>query len=86
MENIEKTENFVYLMKILEKMLTTIEGVYENGRVIFNEIPPVKKKSKIFITFLEDAEVVTKLKKRRFGTLKGTIPVPDDFNEPLDEL
>lgn len=86
MENIEKTENVVYLMKILEKMLTTIEGVYENGRVIFNEMPPVKKKSKIFITFLEDTEVATNLKKRPFGTLKGTITVPDDFNEPLDDL
>jgi Protein of unknown function (DUF2281) len=67
-------------------MLTTIEGVYENGRVVFNEIPPFKKKAKVFITFLEDSEATTKLKKRPFGTLKGTITVPDDFNEPLDDL
>ena len=67
-------------------MLTTIEGVYENGQVIFNELPPAKKKSKIFITFVEDMEVEIKLKKRPFGTLKGTISVPDDFDEPLDDL
>ena len=67
-------------------MLTTIEGIYENGQVIFNETPPVHKKSKIFITFLEETESLSKLKKRPFGTLRGTIHVPEDFNEPLEDL
>ncbi len=67
-------------------MLTTIEGIYENGQVIFNELPPVKNKSKVLITFVEEIEASTKVKKRLFGTLKGTLHVPDDFNEPLDDL
>jgi hypothetical protein len=36
------------------KMLTTIEGVYENGHVIFNENPPTITKSKVLVTFIGD--------------------------------
>ncbi|MEA5258036.1 DUF2281 domain-containing protein [Arcicella aquatica] len=67
-------------------MLTTIEGTYENGQVVFNEIPPAVNKSKVLITFVEEIQIPTKAKKRLFGTLKGTINVPADFNEPLDDF
>jgi hypothetical protein len=65
-------------------MLATVEGIYENGCIVFVETPPLKTKSRVIITFLEDIEI--KPKKRIFGTLKGTITVPDDFNEPLDDF
>jgi len=32
-------------------MLTTIMGIYDNGKIILDEIPPVKNKSKIVVTF-----------------------------------
>ena len=67
-------------------MLKTIEGIYENGKVIFKENPPIQKKSKVFITFFEETSEKTPLKKRLFGTLKGTIKLSDDFNEPLEDL
>ena len=81
-----KNQEFTIFEKITEKMLTTIEGIYENGRVIFDEIPPIKNRTKIFVTFLENETNPVKLKKRPFGTLKGTITVPDNFNEPLEDL
>jgi hypothetical protein len=81
-----KNQEFAIFEKNKRKMLTTIEGIYENGRVIFDEIPPIKNRTKIFVTFLENETNHLKLKKRPFGTLKGTITVPNDFNEPLEDL
>jgi len=81
-----KNQEFTIFEKNKRKMLTTIEGIYENGRVIFDEIPPIKNRTKIFVTFLENETNPVKLKKRPFGTLKGTITVPGDFNEPLEDL
>lgn len=65
-------------------MLTTIEATYEDGRIIWEEQPPAQKKGKVLITFLEDKR--EEPKRRQAGSLKGKIQVPDDFNEPLDDL
>lgn len=81
-----KNQEFTIFEKNTRKMLTTIEGIYENGMVIFDEIPPIKKRTKIFVTFLENETNPVKLKKRPFSTLKGTITVSGDFNEPLEDL
>ena len=62
-------------------MLTSVEGIFEDGRIILNEIPPVKNKTKVVVTFLSES-----FPKRRLGSLKGKIGIPDDFNEPLDDL
>lgn len=34
----------------------------------------------------EPEEEIARKKERPFGLLKGTIRVPEDFNEPLDDL
>lgn len=71
-------------------MLTTVEAIYEDGKIIWEEIPPTTKRSKVIVTFLEESEQQipqNQEKKRRVGgSLKGKIHVPDDFNEPLDDL
>ena len=68
-------------------MLTAIEGTYENGQITLDELPPVEKKTKVVVTFLGGKETRdVPLKKRQAGSLKGKIHVPDDFNEPLDDL
>jgi len=67
-------------------MITTIEGIYENGHVIFKETPPLKKKAKILITFVEETDPAVPLQKRPLGTMKGTIKMSDDFNDPIDDL
>lgn len=65
-------------------MLTTIKGIYCNGQIVLDEMPPTKNKSKVVVTFLE--EIKPSFQKRRLGSLKGKIGIPDNFNEPLDDL
>ncbi|MDR6809557.1 hypothetical protein J2Y45_006586 [Dyadobacter sp. BE34] len=67
-------------------MLTTIEGVYENGKVILKESPPVKKNSKVLVTFMGDDNSTFTGQKRKLGSMTGTIKTADDFNESLDDL
>ena len=69
-------------------MYTAIKGIYENGKIILTEEPPVKSKAEVMITFLtspDDGEKTTK-QKVVIGLLEGKIKLPDDFNEPLDDL
>ena len=65
-------------------MLTTIEATYENGHIIWQEQPPVQTKQKVLVTFLEEPQELPK--RRKAGSLKGKIQVPDYFNAPLDDL
>lgn len=68
-------------------MLTTVEGIYENGQIIWSEPPPVHKKTKVMVTFLEEiGPLPSTLKPRVGGTMKGEIWMSEDFNEPLDDL
>ncbi len=66
-------------------MYTSINGIYENGQLILLEEPPTNKNSKVIITFISEDET-TKLTKRRLGGLEGKISIPDDFNDPLEDL
>ncbi|MPR33697.1 DUF2281 domain-containing protein [Salmonirosea aquatica] len=65
-------------------MYTSISGVYENGKLTLLEAPPTQKKAKVIITFIEDEDNITS--QRKLGGLEGKITLPDDFNEPLDDL
>lgn len=65
-------------------MLTTIRGYYENGRVVLTEAPPVTEKTEVVVVFPSDSE--SKPRKRILGLLEGKATLPDDFDEPLDEL
>jgi hypothetical protein len=67
-------------------MLTTIEGIYENGKVILKESPPMKRNSKVLVTFMSDDNNTPASQKRKLGTMTGTIKMADDFNESLDDL
>ncbi|GAB2596803.1 DUF2281 domain-containing protein [Spirosoma areae] len=71
-------------------MYTSISGLFENGQLTLLERAPTSKKSKVVITFLEEIDAVdpapSKPVKRRLGGLEGKITIPDDFNEPLDDL
>ena len=76
-------------------MLTAIKGIYNNGKIILTEEPPVTTKSDVIVTFLTDEAkkqkglnqpAKSKKKQRKLGGLKGKVNIPDDFNEPLDDL
>lgn len=68
-------------------MLTTVEAIYENGQIIWEEIPPTTKRSKVIVTFLEEPvqELTGDLNPRKGGSMKGQIWMSDDFDEPLDD-
>ena len=68
-------------------MLTTIKGVYDNGKITLVEEPPIKgKKADVIVTFLPDQQSTSSKQKRVLGGLEGKISVPDDFNESLEDL
>lgn len=66
-------------------MLTAIKGYYDNGKVVLKEDPLLTKKTEVIVTFLTE-EKKTEPKKRKLGLLQGQASIPDDFNEPLDDL
>ena len=66
-------------------MLTTIKGYYEDGVIILEEPAPVTEKTEVIVTFLTEDRTST-IGKRIPGGLKGRVSIPDDFNEPLDDL
>jgi hypothetical protein len=66
-------------------MLTAIKGYYENGQIILREEPPVSEKTEVIITFLTE-ENVEKKTRRQPGGLKGRVTLPDDFDDPVDDL
>lgn len=74
-------------------MLTTVQGIYENGKLELTEDPPTLEKSKVLVVFLEKENEVIKLKKRVPGGLKRIgaslnkkYNIPTNFNDPLEDL
>ncbi len=69
-------------------MLTTIKGVYDHGIITLTEDPLVKSKANVIVTFLTSEEEIAHKGKQKIilGLLDGMIKLPDDFNEPLDDL
>lgn len=67
-------------------MLTTIKGIYNQGKVILHEEPPVQTTTEVMVTFLTDKKPENLQSKRKLGGLEGKVTLPDDFNEPIDDL
>ncbi len=67
-------------------MLTTIEGIYENGQIVLSEKPDTNHRVKVFVMFTDEQPNVMPKKKRPYGIMKGSVKLSPDFNEPLDDL
>jgi hypothetical protein len=67
-------------------MLTTIKGYYDHGQIILEEVPLVKTKTEVMVTFLSGDSIVKSSLKRKLGGLEGMVNLPKDFNEPLNDL
>ena len=67
-------------------MLTTIKGVYDHGKITLTE-PAPDTKADVIVTFLPGEENTLKRSgKIILGMLEGKITLPDDFDEPLNDL
>lgn len=68
-------------------MKLTIKGIFENGKIVLDELPPSNKKMPVKIIFIDiKKEISLKKNEIRFGSLKGRINVPDNFDNELDVL
>lgn len=67
-------------------MITAVEAIYQNGQIILQDPPAMAENTKVLVIFLPVTETAPTGKKIRIGSLKGKIHVPEDFNEPLDDL
>lgn len=69
-------------------MLTTIKGVYDHGKITLTEPPPNTTKADVMVTFLPTEEKIAQKEKQKIilGMLDGKIILPEDFNEPSDDL
>ncbi len=70
-------------------MYAAIKGIYENGQVILQESPPTLQTSKVVVMFITDENVIRQNtgKGVKLGSLAGKgYAIPDDFNEPLEDL
>lgn len=68
-------------------MLTSVKGTYDQGKITLAEEPPVTSKAEVIITFLtqETPKPVTP-RKIILGLLEGKAKLPDDFDEPMEDL
>ena len=76
-------------------MYLRVKGTFENGHVVLNEPPPTAEKTEVVVMFFRDENDDQKERKgvRQVGSLKklgereGKVySIPDDFNDPLDDL
>lgn len=70
-------------------MYTAIEAIYENGQVVFSEKPPTTEKTNVIVMFIKEESAKPEQQHTgvRIGSLAGKgYDIPDDFNEPLDDL
>ncbi|RIV18481.1 hypothetical protein DYU11_28325 [Fibrisoma montanum] len=68
-------------------MLTSLSGTYKNGTIILDEVPSIDHDVPVIVTFLEDNKLSkAKGKGVRLGSWSGKYSLPDNFNEPLDDL
>jgi hypothetical protein len=58
-------------------MLTTVEGVYEDGQVELNEQPRGVRKAKVLVTFLDDQEESTS-QMMELGVFAGPIETSEE--------
>ena len=69
-------------------MLQVVRGIYEDEKIVLEEEPVLKRKMSVIVAFLDEKDALKKnLKtKRKLGILKGKVTIPENFNEPIEEL
>ncbi len=76
----------MYLCNESYFMFTTIKGNFDKGQIYLQEEVPITTKTEVMVIFLGEEKKATIKNKRIPGGLKGKVSIPDDFNNPLDDL
>ena len=65
----------------------TINGTYENGKIVMEETLSVSQRTPVYVVFVETTPSLQPQNGVKLGSLEGKgFSIPDDFNEPLDNL
>ena len=71
-------------------MYTAVNGIYEDGKLVLTERPPTTRRTKVVVLFLNEqrsTDLTESLPKGvRLGSLQGKHSIPDNFNDPLEDL
>lgn len=72
-------------------MYTTIKGLYDNGKIVLYEQPPIDAPTEVLVTFTKEVttapEKIEPTSERKFGFGKGTVLyMAPDFDDPIDDL
>ncbi len=69
-------------------MQIAIQGTFENGQIKLKSLPPQNMKTDVIVVFESQENEQSEPKKGvRLGSLAGMgYSIPDDFDEPLDDL
>ena len=70
-------------------MYTTIRGIYDNGKIVLYEQPPIDSPTEVLVTFTKEltpSSEATSAKERKGGWAKDYILyVAPDFDAPIDD-
>jgi hypothetical protein len=66
-------------------MLTTVEGVYKDGKIELNETPAGLDGARVLVTFLPDIALVSQ-PQVLYGAWQGTMPDDLDLDAALKEI
>lgn len=73
-------------------MYQAVKGIYENGVLTLLEPAPIQEKSEVIVTFISTEKAKVSKPRVPGGLLRlrnlkqGEVSIPEDFNEPLDDL
>lgn len=63
-------------------MLTTVEGIYQNGQIQLTELPPgVKDSTQVLITFLDPEKLNPTQLRQLIDQLETILGIQQGFNE-----
>ena len=71
-------------------MYTTIRGLYDNGKIVLYEQPPIESPTEVLVTFTKEVPATQEAappQGRKGGWAKDYITyVAPDFDDPIDDL
>ena len=70
-------------------MYTTIRGLYDNGKIVLYEQPPISSPTEVLVTFTKELPATTEATNKqgkRGGYAKDYILyIAPDFDDPIDD-